>query len=109
MDVYYMSDSGKKKFQFMSIENELKALQGLVNGNIEVVPLTSELLMIINEEGKINGSKPTCVWQDKGRVLDILYGSVIICRRGNDGEFASVLKSDLEDIMIHLFWIITNK
>ena len=68
----------------VEIENELEALQGIVGGYIECVPLTYETLIICNEEGKIhnlpyNFSTP----------MDHIMGTVIIC--GEEGEdFADV-------------------
>lgn len=42
----------------MNIENTLEAKQKLVNGLIEVVPLTDDILLICNEEGKLENLLP---------------------------------------------------
>ena len=39
----------------IEIENTLKALQAVVGGHIETVRLTTELIGIVNEEGRILG------------------------------------------------------
>lgn len=67
----------------MHINNELEELQKFVGGYIEVVPLTENILLICNEEGKIKGLKPSCiVW--RGNVFDSINGDCFLC--GIDGE-----------------------
>ena len=61
------------------IENTLEALQEIVGGYIEVVPLTFDDIIICNEEGKLYGMPLNF----KTPVHDIV-GTVIIC--GDDGE-----------------------
>ena len=40
------------------IENELEAMQEIVGGYIEVVPLKNNYLIVCNEEGKLMGLEP---------------------------------------------------
>lgn len=62
---------------------ELKALQDLVGGPIEVVPLVREgskhIIAIVNENGNIYGLEPNI-----SAGYDVLVGPVILC--GEDGE-----------------------
>ena len=39
----------------IQIENKLQEFQRLVEGNIEVISLTTDLAMVVNEEGRLNG------------------------------------------------------
>lgn len=65
------------------INNDLESLQKFVGGYIEAVPLTDNILLICNEEGKIKGLKPSCmIW--RGKINDIIAGDCFLC--GSDGE-----------------------
>lgn len=57
------------------IDNNLAALQALVGGCIEVVPLSGGLLLICNEEGKLAGL-PVSMFYGQ----DPIAGPAIICR-----------------------------
>lgn len=46
----------------MNIEDTLEAKQKLVNGLIEVVPVTDDILLICNEEGKLENLLPNLVF-----------------------------------------------
>jgi len=72
------------------ISNTLENLQHTVDGYIEVVPLRSDLVMICNEEGKIDELDYNFTL--KG---DDIVGTVIICGT-NEDEFADVPISLLE-------------
>lgn len=50
-------DPGKPA-ELIDIENELKPLQDAVGGHIETVHLTSELIIIADEEGLLKGKTP---------------------------------------------------
>lgn len=62
-----------------AISNSLKNLQNTVDGYIEVIPLTDKIVMICNEEGKLNKLEPNFHMP-----YDTIVGTVIIC--GVDGE-----------------------
>lgn len=72
-----------KPAEVREIENTLEACQGIVEGYIEVVRITRDLLLICNEEGKIRGMKPNVFC--KG---DMIVGPAFFCgaRLGDDGE-----------------------
>ena len=63
----------------------LKELQNIVNGYIEVVTLPDNGIMIVNEEGAINGSKynelATTILKYEYNTTSIsnIYGDVLIC------------------------------
>ena len=46
--------------QIKEINNTLKSLQELVGGHIEAVPLATDLAIICNEEGRLQGMPNNC-------------------------------------------------
>lgn len=63
------------------IHNELHALQRLVDGYIEVCPLAEDMVMIINEEGKLRGL-PRNFWMEV--IGDYIVGTAVFV--GVDGD-----------------------
>lgn len=72
------------------ISNTLQNLQKTVEGPIQTVKITSDTIMICNEEGKLRGLEKNFIM---GSVLpDVIVGTVIIC--GEDGdEFGDIQMS----------------
>lgn len=73
-----------KNPQLRTIPNTLEALQGLVGGYIETLPVASDLVAVVNEEGRL---------QDLAYNMDIAGQSVVgtIVFVGVDGgEFTDV-------------------
>lgn len=64
------------------ISNTLENLQRNVGGYIEPIALTKNLVIICNEEGKINGLQPNFIVGS--RLHEVICGDVIVC--GVDGE-----------------------
>ena len=77
------SNPGKRGFGFCRIDNELKELQNLVGGYIEVLPLKDNLVMIIDEEGKIKNRQynelATTILQHYVKTQDFIVGHAILC------------------------------
>ncbi len=61
------------------IPNELEALQREVDGYIEVVRLSGNAAMIVNEEGKLRGMAPNFRYG-----IDMIVGTAVFV--GTDGE-----------------------
>lgn len=74
----------------INIANTLKALQEAVGGNIEVLPLKHGIVLICNEEGKLEGLTPN-LWL---RPYDIVCGTVLLCRTAGE-DFASLSPADM--------------
>ncbi len=73
------------------IKNDLASLQKEVGGLIELIYADKNCLMVINEEGKLNGSLPNR-WLGKS---DIICGEFFVC--GDDGEnFTSLNQEQLD-------------
>ena len=66
------------------VPNTLEALQALVGGYIEAVPLARDAVILVNEAGKLRGMAPNVLF-----LGDVLVGPVVIVGvRGE--EFADV-------------------
>lgn len=81
------------------VYNRLVELQQLVGGPIEVMPLSGGVVLVCNEEGKIDGSKPNraLVMKD-GTLLDIIRGDFFLCRTEGE-EFASLEDADVKKLL----------
>lgn len=76
----------------IEINNTLKNLQSLVKGNIECayLPNNPDVILICNEEGKINGMKCN---RDIG--YDIIFGPFLIVRDDRKGNFTSLTEEQI--------------
>lgn len=88
------------KGRIEEIENSLEAKQRFVDGHIQVIGLTDEIDLVLNDEGKLDGLPLNRVWLGKdGNILDILVGNVLACRFDSEGDFTSILESDIPVIL----------
>lgn len=72
------------------ISGTLENLQKIVGGHIETVPLTSDHVLIVNEEGKLKGLPGNFVF----RRHDLIVGTAIVL--GVDGEEFTDATMDLQ-------------
>lgn len=80
---------GKKPYIF-SVKNTLEALQWIVDGPIETVSFSSDLVFICNEEGAIRGDM-----KFNFRICNVqFFGPVVVVERAGD-EF-----TDLSDSLL---------
>ena len=80
--------------EIMNIENTLEAKQKLVGGLIEVVSVTDNILLICNEEGKLENLFPNLVFD-----YDYIAGDCFFV--GDDyenGDFKSLTNEQIEEI-----------
>lgn len=83
--------------EVMVIDNELSEFQRLVKGYIEPITI-GDAIILVNEEGKLQGLAPNCYLMAAGNCVDVLVGPVIVC--GDDGEeFGDVPENVKEDIL----------
>ena len=77
--------------QAVQIGGELEDLQKAVGGDIEVVyPYNEPVALIINEEGKLNGSELNRALRDnEGQIYDIVAGDFLVVGLGEE-DFASL-------------------
>lgn len=91
------------KGRIEEIENSLEAKQKFVDGHIQVVGLTDEIDLVLNDEGKLDSLPLNRVWLGKdGNIFDILVGNVLACRFDSEGDFTSILESDIPVILERL-------
>jgi len=76
----------------VEIAPTLKAMQDLVGGFIEMVPLDGGIELVCDEEGKLKG-KPLHLRLFDGR--DFVAGDCFLVRHDDEGEAASVTPADV--------------
>lgn len=77
----------------VQIKNELEKLQEIVEGNIETVHIADGIILICNEEGKLNGMQPSIFLP---MYRDVVYGPVLIVGENEAGDdFDSLSEKDL--------------
>ncbi len=75
---------------FATIKNELAYFQALVGGYIEVFPITTDCVIICNEEGRLMNLSHNC-----NICGEDFVGTIILC--GVDGEEFSDFPLELEE------------
>ena len=83
---------GSENIIAVGIDNDLESFQRLVGGYIETVPFEGDLVMIINEEGKLRELPPNFIWRG-----DCIVGTAVFVRVDGD-EFTSANESDRQTI-----------
>lgn len=73
------------------IENDLKSMQDVVGGLIEVINLEDDIVMVDNEEGKLIGLEGN---RRVGR--DIIAGTFFLCGSNGEGEFVSLTEEQID-------------
>lgn len=83
--------------QIAEIDHTLEAMQELVGGYIEAIPLDDEVVIVCNEEGKLMGLQPNRGLYHDGELVDILQGTFFICAAPLDREdFAGLTDEQAE-------------
>jgi hypothetical protein len=111
MKVLVLSN-GELKAQ--DIGEGLEELQKIVGGYIEIPFLghkfsCNNIDVIINEEGKlIGGLKPeiAVVNEERGNILDIVYGNCIFASHDEDGNTVGLTKEQMQIVMEELETVI---
>lgn len=80
----------------MLIQNDLKRFQALVGGYIEPVNVLKDVVMIVNEEGKLKKMEPNFLYG-----FDMIVGPAIFCRAERD-KLVSLTEDQMEAVMILL-------
>ena len=76
-----------------------KELQRLVEGNFEMPYLFDDVDIVVNEEGKFNGSDPNRLLYYKGQLIDILFGNILIVDANDEGETISLSEDKISKYM----------
>ena len=85
-----------KKAKVEIVENTLEAFQEVVDGYIEILPLNSNLVIVLNEEGKLLDLE-TNINISNGSAKDNLVGNILFVNTNNDlGTFESITDENLD-------------
>ena len=79
-----------KKPEVIEFEKGYRNLQKLVEGNFEMPYIFDDVDIVINEEGKLNGSLPNKYIYYDNRLVDILFGNILIVGSDEEGETVSL-------------------
>ncbi|HBR07625.1 MAG TPA: hypothetical protein DD735_01875 [Clostridiales bacterium] len=77
--------------EIKQIGSDLASLQAEVDGLIECVYMDDEVVLVCNEEGKLNGMEMNRRLGD-----DIICGPFFLVRDDGEGDFASLTDSQIE-------------
>lgn len=80
--------------QIQNIENTLEVLKELVGGYIEVVRMSDDILMICNEEGKLQGLPPNF-----STGYDVIVGTVVFVSFDGEEDFTDLNDWQVEYIL----------
>lgn len=80
--------------EIVEVENTLETWQGIVGGYIQTFPITSDMLIICNEEGKMMGLEPN-VEIVVGQCAELIVGDFAIVKHGNE-DFESLDDEQIE-------------
>ena len=82
------------------IDGSLEGMQKLVGGLIEVVspfPDDPDTVVVCNEEGKLMNLLPNRFLKDEnGEPYDVICGDFFVLGSGEDGDFASLTKTQID-------------
>lgn len=53
-------------------------LQKLIGGYFQLVPIDDSLTLYCDEEGKIKDLYPNVTWVEKGKIIDVLVGPLVL-------------------------------
>jgi len=84
-----------KKPEVIEFKKGYKELQKLVEGPFEMPYLFDDVDIVINEEGKFNGSLPNKYLYYNNRLVDILFGNIVIVGSDEEGETVSLSEEKL--------------
>ena len=77
------------------IGNDLKSMQEVVGGYIETLTLERNVVLVLNEEGKLIPLKKNRLISN-GINSDILMGTFFVAGTDDEGEFTSLTNAQME-------------
>lgn len=83
----------------MELKNDLDAMQRAVGGLLQVIyPFEEPVALVCNDEGKLLGLPANRgLWDEKGRLYDIVCGPFFLCGAPPEGDsFSSLTEEQLE-------------
>ena len=88
--------------EIIEFEEGYKQLQKIVEGCFEMPALFDDCDIVINEEGKFNGSKPNKYLISGNKIVDIIYGNILLVDCDDQGNTIS-LSDDKIDKYLKIF------
>ncbi len=81
----------KKEPYVKEIQNDLKSMQEVVGGYIEIIEIDKNIVIVDNEEGK-------CIPLDGNRRIgiDIIAGTFFVCGSDDNGNLLSLTDNEIE-------------
>lgn len=80
-------------------DHSLENMQKAVGGYIEAVRVTDDIVMWLNEEGKLNDLAPNFNLNGVGGLaIDVVVGDVIITGSNGEGETTSLTAENVEEL-----------
>ena len=73
-----------------------RQLQKLVEGPFEMPHLFDDVDVVVNEEGKLNGSPANRFLYVDGRLADIIFGNIVIVDSDEEGKTISLSQEKIE-------------
>lgn len=72
--------NAKQMPKVVEIDGSLESMQKIVNGYIEVFPLDGDIVVVLNEEGKLKNLPVNFAVQCSPSYTEIIVGDVFICK-----------------------------
>ena len=88
--------------RIVEIGGSLLELQSIVGGNVETLTIDDDLVMLVNEEGKIKGLEPNITYNN-----DVICGNILVLQVIED-KFAGIDFQNIEKVMEKLLGINSN-
>ncbi|MBQ8997217.1 MAG: DUF3846 domain-containing protein [Clostridium sp.] len=82
--------------EIQTVANTLKSYQDIVGGYIETYPLGKDLILVLNEEGKLMDLDVNFAIPYKSGYTEYIVGDVAIVNSDEEGNFASLNDEQIE-------------
>lgn len=94
--VTVVKKANEREAKIVTVEDTLSTWQGIVGGYIETIGLTDDILIILNEEGKLMDLKPNFVLPCYDGGYETIVGDVAFIGYNDEGDFVSLNDDQLE-------------
>lgn len=76
--------NAKQMPKVVEIDGSLESMQKIVNGHIEVFPLDGDIVIVLNEEGKLKNLPVNFMVKCSPSYTEIIVGDVFICKANGE-------------------------
>lgn len=85
--------------EVIKFKNGYKELQRLVEGYFEMPAIFDDVDIVVNEEGKFNGSMPNKYLYYQGKLIDIIFGNILVVGHDSEGDTISLTDEQVDKYM----------